>query len=336
MSAGPHLSVAIPAYNLGRWTGGAVSSALALGSIDEVEVVVVDDGSTDDTLEVLAAFGDVPNLRVLTPAEHLGLVGNFNRVVSESRGRWVTVLGADDELLPGYFEHLRPHVSRTDTAAFTQVALMQWREGESVFGRTEPGVIGTDELVEMLGGAACISTTAFRRDLFHRVGGFAAAMGSLIDLDLLVRLSVLTDLPVRALGTEGGRYYPLRGSTWTRQHESGEGSERLLDSIRSRRVLLGPELEREARRALARRARMTGRAQLLAGKGRAARRSFSVAALCSTGAERVENNLARALTFLPPAFAAPVLDGLRYARSWRGSPPATARNARRPTSHSTP
>src|SRR5713101_3399874 len=108
----PRLSVCIPTFNMGKWVGGAVRSALALGHPHEVEVVVVDNWSADDTAQVLAVFGPQPNLRIVRSNEHLDMVGNWNRAVRLSTGAWVTLLGADDELLPTYYEHLRSELDR--------------------------------------------------------------------------------------------------------------------------------------------------------------------------------------------------------------------------------
>ena len=149
----------------------------------------------------------------------------------------------------------------------------------------------------------CISTTAFRRDLFDQVGGFDPRVGSIFDVDLFFRICQASGLPVRTLGESGGRYYPLRGSTWTRQYRSGEGTELFLNWIHLRERDVGSETIQRVTRALARRARMAARASLLEGNSEAAVRNFAVAIECSTGHERLKNQVGRAVALLPAPIA---------------------------------
>jgi glycosyltransferase involved in cell wall biosynthesis len=94
--ARPEVSVCIPAYNQERWIARAVGSALAQSPAD-LEVVVVDDASTDGTLERLTEFDDA-RVRVYSNARNLGHSGNWNRTLSLARGRLIKFLCADDIL----------------------------------------------------------------------------------------------------------------------------------------------------------------------------------------------------------------------------------------------
>ena len=106
MSA-PSVSVVIPAYNYGHLVERAVDSALSQ-TLPPAEVVVVDDGSTDDTLAVLSRYegreGGVP-VRVFT-GENRGPAAARNRGIGEASGTFVLPLDADDELLPDAVETL--------------------------------------------------------------------------------------------------------------------------------------------------------------------------------------------------------------------------------------
>lgn len=99
MSAAPLVTIGIPSYQCGAFIGEAVASALSQDFAD-LEVVVVDDASTDATMEVLAGFDD-PRLRVVVNESNVGPGQNWNRVLQEARGRYVRVMGCDDVLLPG-------------------------------------------------------------------------------------------------------------------------------------------------------------------------------------------------------------------------------------------
>jgi glycosyltransferase involved in cell wall biosynthesis len=95
------VSVIIPAYNHGRFLAEAAASVLAQ-TYGDLEVVVVDDGSTDDTPQVLAAFQD-PRLHVIRTRNH-GKSAARNRGLDEARGRYIAFLDADDRWRPRKLE----------------------------------------------------------------------------------------------------------------------------------------------------------------------------------------------------------------------------------------
>jgi glycosyltransferase involved in cell wall biosynthesis len=90
------LSAVIPAYNAEAWLGQAIESALAQEEV-ALEVVVVDDGSTDGTAEVLATFGD--RIRLVRQANR-GLPAARNAGIAAARGDLVAFLDADDTWEP--------------------------------------------------------------------------------------------------------------------------------------------------------------------------------------------------------------------------------------------
>lgn len=90
------VSILIPCHNAGRWIGSAIESALAQ-SYAPVEVIVVDDGSSDDSLAVIGRFGD--RLRCEAGPRRGGNAAR-NRLLRLARGEWVQYLDADDYLLP--------------------------------------------------------------------------------------------------------------------------------------------------------------------------------------------------------------------------------------------
>lgn len=94
------ISVVIPNYNYARYVGAAVDSALEQTCAPH-EVVVVDNGSTDDSLDVLAAYGD--RIRVVQQ-ENRGQAGARNSGMAECTGDLVAFLDADDVWLPDKLE----------------------------------------------------------------------------------------------------------------------------------------------------------------------------------------------------------------------------------------
>jgi glycosyltransferase involved in cell wall biosynthesis len=98
----PDVSICVPAYNTARWVTRAVESALCQ-TYRNIEVVVVDDASTDGTLERVRELHD-PRIRLYSNSCNLGHSGNWNRSLSLARGRLIKFLCADDVLYPDCVE----------------------------------------------------------------------------------------------------------------------------------------------------------------------------------------------------------------------------------------
>lgn len=106
----PRVSVVIPNHNYAQFVGQAVESVLGQ-TCPPFEVIIVDNGSDDESLEVLRAYSD--RCRVIAQAD-LGQSGSRNRGVLETRGDWIGFLDADDVWLPTKLEEqlelVRPEV----------------------------------------------------------------------------------------------------------------------------------------------------------------------------------------------------------------------------------
>ena len=93
----PLVSIGIPCFNAEQWISGAIQSALDQSWPDK-EVIVVDDGSTDGSLQRVEEFGD--RVRLIR-CQHRGGNHARNEILNNARGEWVQFLDADDYLEPG-------------------------------------------------------------------------------------------------------------------------------------------------------------------------------------------------------------------------------------------
>jgi len=93
----PDLSVVIPCYNAEKWIARAIESVLVQDG-PNLEIMVVDDGSTDGSLEIITSFGD--RIRWVSGGNH-GASAARNRGLSLSASDYVLFLDADDYLVPG-------------------------------------------------------------------------------------------------------------------------------------------------------------------------------------------------------------------------------------------
>lgn len=97
----PTVSVVVPCYNYGHFLPDAVSSALDHSGLD-LEVIVVDDASTDDSAEVARRLAERDaRVRVLVHPANKGHIATYNDGLAEVRGDYVVLLSADDLLTPG-------------------------------------------------------------------------------------------------------------------------------------------------------------------------------------------------------------------------------------------
>src|SRR5437773_7247908 len=92
----PLVSIIIPCYNAENWIGKAIQSGLDQ-TWPQKEIIVIDDGSTDKSLNVIQSFGQ--KIRWETGPNRGGNIAR-NRGLQLSRGQWLQYLDADDYLLP--------------------------------------------------------------------------------------------------------------------------------------------------------------------------------------------------------------------------------------------
>ena len=189
MSTPPRVTVVIPTHDCGRFVRDAVESALGqIGTT--VEVVVVDDGSTDDTRTVLTPYRN--RLRYLHQ-ENAGPASARNRGLRSTRGEYVFFLDADDSLLP---DTLAAHAAFLDAHPSVGVAPSGWRtvteSGEHIRDfapwRDRPRL---DVKAWLLSSPALFGAMLFRRAWLERVAGpFDETLQRSEDIDLLLRLGL--------------------------------------------------------------------------------------------------------------------------------------------------
>lgn len=191
------VSICVPTYNQGQYLRLAVESALAQ-NYDNMEVVISDNHSTDDTSDYLAALID-RRARVVRPEKHLAMAENWWFCASQSRGEYINILSSDDCLLPDYAGKLSTVLDTHPSAAFAYCPAQLINECGAVIGveRHIGGSFfrkGSDELKRFIRGAGCVfPTMMIRRDCYERAGGFAT-WDIVGDWDLELRLLQVGDI----------------------------------------------------------------------------------------------------------------------------------------------
>lgn len=194
----PKVSVCIPTYRGGATIGAAIESVLAQ-SFGDFELIVIDDGSPDDTRAVVERFSD-PRLTYLRNERNLGPQGNWNRCLEMARGTYFKLLPHDDLLHPHCLER---QVAVLDADHDERIALVfssrdvLGPDGRLLIRRGYPGghegVFSGNVVMR-----ACVrrgtnllgepGAVLFRKSLADRIGVFDAANPYVIDLDYWFRL----------------------------------------------------------------------------------------------------------------------------------------------------
>ena len=118
-------SVLIPAYNVSGIIGRAIRSAAAQ-TFPPLEILVIDDCSTDNTVEVVRALArDIPSVRLLSTPANGGPSAARNVGLREAKADWIALLDADDAWKPGRLKRLSEVASAT-SADFVADDLVMW------------------------------------------------------------------------------------------------------------------------------------------------------------------------------------------------------------------
>ena len=167
----PTVSVVIPAYNAERWIGETLESVLAQEAPD-LEVLVVDDGSTDDTAAVVARFPSVRCLR--KPNGGLGSARNAG--IRAATGRYVAFVDSDDVWLPGKLSAQIDLLDRTGLAwAYCDAIVFDEVTGRKLHRMSERNPMPSGDVLEtlFLGCFIASPTPVVRRSVFDEVGLFS-------------------------------------------------------------------------------------------------------------------------------------------------------------------
>ena len=193
------VTVVIPHYNHSHILPRAVASVLA-ERMPGVEIIIVDDGSTENCEDVLAALEAAdPSVRVIRCEKNQGAPAALNVGLAAARGEFVNFLGADDLLIPGFLRTMADALREHPDAALAC--------GDIVIASTDSRVLGVRPFTAPAWGPEYLSPAMVRRRIretdnwicntatLHRTeiirghGGFDSALGSFCD-GILCRLLV--------------------------------------------------------------------------------------------------------------------------------------------------
>jgi glycosyltransferase involved in cell wall biosynthesis len=192
----PFLSVIIPAFNIEHYITDAICS-IQVQSIPEVEIIVIDDNSTDRTANAIRAIKGDKRLRFITnPREARGPSGSRNTGLRIARGKYIGFLDGDDLWHP---EKARRHIEVMERHTGIDLTFSRWRTidehghdtGRVSWAPRKQYFQVEDLLKENLIGGS--SNVICRKSAIDEAGLFDLSLRAAVDLDLWLRIARLRE-----------------------------------------------------------------------------------------------------------------------------------------------
>ena len=213
-SSAIRLSAVIPNYNHGAVIDQAIR-ALTEQSAAADEIIVVDDGSTDNSLDILDRLRrDNPMLRIVALQKNQGAISALNRGLQEARGQYVYFGAADDLVKPDLFSSMLAMAEQYPQAAFAscECTVLDTDTGKTaqrppvrpcyIPAYLEPPDVA--RALRRIDNWILAGSAVVRRDFMLDAGGFDAALGSFADGFVFRRLAL----------RHGCCFVPLTGVVW--------------------------------------------------------------------------------------------------------------------------
>ena len=217
----PLISVVIPAYNHQQFIGPAIESVLAQ-TLDDFELIIVDDGSTDNTADVIKSYDD-PRISY-TWQENQDAFNTINRGMSMARGQYISILNSDDIYTTDRFERCLDYAEQTDAAVIFSDVIPISDTGEQLSEPTFGWNIwhqnnrdyyfehDKDVYIGFLNGNYMVTTSNLfmRKEAVDKTGEFTS-LRYLHDYDYIFRLMLNFPGRVHYLDDDKLLYYRIHG-----------------------------------------------------------------------------------------------------------------------------
>lgn len=199
----PKVSVIIPIYNHAKFIGEAIRSVLDQ-SYQDFEIIITNDGSTDNTLEAINKFSD-PRIKVFTFEKNKGISNALNNCIVNSKGEYIALLNSDDTFL---HDKLKKQVdfleeNKNTAAVFTLANIIDedslpFKDKDhfyfSIFDQPNRNKFEWLNHFFYNGNCLCHPSMMIRRQCFESVGYYDIRFHQMQDLELYVRICMKYDI----------------------------------------------------------------------------------------------------------------------------------------------
>ncbi len=228
-SAFPFVSICIPTFNGARWIQDCLESALAQ-TYPRFEVLIIDDASTDDTVELVRALDD-ERIRLLVNDRNIGLARNWNKCLEMSRGDFIKFLFHDDILYPDCVEKMMQLLISDEKIGLvfaprdvlvegdretelTKIWLQNCKTLHTRFRSIEPVNHGRDLFAQYLNRGLRgnwigePSSVLIRKECFTRLGVFNPNLYQVCDVEMWLRIMFTYDIGFLPEKLTAFRFHP--------------------------------------------------------------------------------------------------------------------------------
>lgn len=195
VSPEPTITVAMSVYNSERWLAESISSVLGQ-TYRDFEFVIVNDGSTDGSLQIIQSFASLDRRVRVIRKTNSGLADSLNHGIAHAKGTWIARIDADDICEPQRLELQLEFARSHPSLVLLGSGLLEIDEDGHARG-TYRYPAKHSGLVSYLKGKRRFfphSSAFFRRASFHRVGGYRPRIKRAQDYDLWLRLSEVGEI----------------------------------------------------------------------------------------------------------------------------------------------
>ena len=190
----PRFSVVISVYNKAPFIAATLDSVLAQ-TIQDFEIVLLNDGSTDESEAILKGYTSDPRVRLYSE-ENKGAAAGRNYVIQKAVGNYVALLDADDYWKPNYLEEHTRLIEKYPNEAVFATNSEVISKGKTIARQFSVAIDTAEDMVvdyfeaSYLDSILHSSTTVIKREAFDEVGLYNPAIRSGQDTDLYVRLGL--------------------------------------------------------------------------------------------------------------------------------------------------
>jgi glycosyltransferase involved in cell wall biosynthesis len=174
----PDVSIVITCFNLGRYLYEAVDSVLRQ-TLQSFEIILVDDGSTEEFTTVYLDIFSAPRTRVIR-TQNQGLSAARNAGTRLARGQYICSLDADDRLKPAFLEKARRILDDAEDIGFVSCYYEIFDEDHSVYRYDRC------RFPELLVQNEVCGVSVFRKDAWRKVGGYCTSLKAMEDWDFWI------------------------------------------------------------------------------------------------------------------------------------------------------
>jgi glycosyltransferase involved in cell wall biosynthesis len=197
----PTVSVVIPCHNYARFLAAAVASVTTQAGVD-VDVLIIDDGSTDGTQQVAESLAEADRrVKVIVHTHNVGHIATFNEGIASAEGDYLVLLSADDLLAPGALARATALLDAHPSVGFAY--------GDVVMFETEPAAPAREtvdgwtiwegrgwitERCRVGGNIICSPEVVMRTSVQHQVGEYRAELPHSGDMEMWLRAAAVADV----------------------------------------------------------------------------------------------------------------------------------------------